>query len=108
MSSSEATLLDDKLCPSCREPLSYPSGDGCANMTAHNSEEPFYIRVVDEVEHEDGSATYSFDLDEKAERYLAKIGLEVVIFCAAYQLDIQEVFDHIAWLSKSKEFEGDE
>lgn len=77
-------------------------------MTSGPKEEPFYIRVVDEVEHEDGSATYSFDLDQKAQSSLAKIGLEVVIFCAAYQLDIQEVFDHIAWLSKSKEFEGDE
>ena len=23
------------LCPSCREPLHYPSGDGCAAMTLH-------------------------------------------------------------------------
>jgi hypothetical protein len=23
------------LCPSCREPLDYPSGDGCAAMTLH-------------------------------------------------------------------------
>ena len=23
------------LCPSCREPLDYPSGDGCAAMTKH-------------------------------------------------------------------------
>ena len=24
------------LCPSCREPLDYPSGDGCAAMTKHH------------------------------------------------------------------------
>ncbi len=24
-----------ELCPSCREPLDYPSGDGCAAMTKH-------------------------------------------------------------------------
>ena len=109
-------MTDDKPCTSCREPLDYPSGDGCANMTAHNSEgaspiaceEPFYIRVVDEVEHEDGSATYSVDLDHNAEVALAKIGLDVVIFCAAYQLDIQEVFNQIVWLHKSKEMEQDE
>lgn len=71
-------------------------------------EEPFYIHIVGETEHEDGSATYSFDLDQKAQSSLAKIGLEVVIFCAAYQLDIQEVFDHIAWLGKAKEMEQDE
>lgn len=28
-------MSEDKLCPSCREPLNCPSGDGCANMTAH-------------------------------------------------------------------------
>jgi LSD1 subclass zinc finger protein len=25
------------LCPSCREPLHYPSGDGCAAMTLHKA-----------------------------------------------------------------------
>ena len=25
----------NSLCPSCREPLDYPSGDGCAAMTRH-------------------------------------------------------------------------
>ena len=25
------------LCPSCREPLDYPSGDGCAAMTLHKT-----------------------------------------------------------------------
>ena len=28
-------MTDLKPCPSCREPLDHPSGDGCANMTAH-------------------------------------------------------------------------
>ena len=28
------------LCPSCREPLHYPSGDGCAAMTMHYALDP--------------------------------------------------------------------
>ena len=28
------------LCPSCREPLDYPSGDGCAAMTKHYELDP--------------------------------------------------------------------
>jgi hypothetical protein len=28
------------LCPSCREPLDYPSGDGCAAMTKHYALDP--------------------------------------------------------------------
>lgn len=76
--------------------------------TTFNDNELFYIIVSEVEEHEDGSATYSFDLDQKSQSSLAKIGLEVVIFCAAYQLDIQEVFDHIAWLGKSRDMEKDE
>jgi hypothetical protein len=30
----------DDLCPSCREPLDYPSGDGCAAMTMHYALDP--------------------------------------------------------------------
>ncbi len=29
-----------ELCPSCREPLDYPSGDGCAAMTRHENRKP--------------------------------------------------------------------
>jgi hypothetical protein len=76
--------------------------------TTFNDNELFYIIVSEVEEHEDGSATYSLDLDQKSQSSLAKIGLEVVIFCAAYQLDIQEVFDHIAWLGKSRDMEKDE
>ena len=28
------------------------------------NDKPFFIKVVDDIEHEDGSVTYSFDLDE--------------------------------------------
>lgn len=67
------------------------------------SEEPFYIGIVGEVEHEDGSATYSFDLDEAAQKSLTELGLKFVLYCAAYQLDIQEVFDHIAWMGAARD-----
>lgn len=67
------------------------------------NDEPFYIVVVDEVEHEDGSATYSFDLDQKAQKGLAKLGLELSLYCAASKVDIQEVLDYILWLGKSRE-----
>ena len=28
----------DNLCPSCGDDLDWPSGDGCANMTAHKND----------------------------------------------------------------------
>ena len=51
------------------------------------SEKPFVVRVGDVVEHEDGGATYSFDLDDDSAEGLAKIGLEFVLYCAAYDLE---------------------
>jgi hypothetical protein len=29
-----------EICPSCREPLALPSGDGCASMTKHAALQP--------------------------------------------------------------------
>ena len=72
------------------------------------NDEPFYIRIVGETEHEDGSATYSFDLDQNAQSGLTKLGLELSLYCAASKVDIQEVFDYILWLGKSREMEQDE
>lgn len=59
------------------------------------NDKPFFIKVVDEIEHEDGSATYSFDLDEDAQRGLCKLGLEFAIYCAAYELNLQYVLDNL-------------
>jgi len=54
-----------------------------------------YIVVKDTVEHEDGSATYSFDLSDGARDDLANIGLEFVLYCAAARVDIQDAFKMI-------------
>jgi hypothetical protein len=59
------------------------------------NEKPFVVRVGDVVEHEDGGATYSFDLDDDSAEGLAKIGLEFVLYCAAYDLDLQYVLDNL-------------
>lgn len=59
------------------------------------TDKPFVVKVVDTVEHEDGSATYTFDLDNDAQRGLCNIGLEFVLYCAAYELDLQYVLDNL-------------
>lgn len=56
-------------------------------------EELAMIVVTDVVEHEDGSATYTFDMDEKSEKKITELGLEFILTCAAYGLDIQEAFE---------------
>ena len=88
-----------ELCPSCREPLDYPSGDGCAAMSRHKeiemNKDAGLIGVETVEEHEDGSATYKFHMDAHARGLLAEEGLKLVLYCAAAGLDIQVVYDFI-------------
>jgi hypothetical protein len=58
-------------------------------------EGPFYIVVDKVVEHEDGGATYTFDMNHKATQAMAQHGLELIIICAAYGVDIQDALDNI-------------
>ena len=51
------------------------------------------IVVTDVVEHEDGSATYTFDMDEMSQKKITELGLEFILTCAAYGLDIQEALE---------------
>ena len=61
------------------------------------------IVVTDVVEHEDGSATYTFDMDDASQKKITELGLEFILTCAAYGLDIHEALSHIMWLGKSNE-----
>ena len=62
--------------------------------------------VVESVdEHEDGSATFHFDLDEKAQKAMADLGIEFVMYCAAYEMDIQDALDLISREGKLKELQ---
>lgn len=99
-------MTDDKLCPSCREPLDYPNGEGCANMTAHESSEPFQVVVTNVEEHEDGAATYSFAMDDKATEHLAKLGLEFCVYCASYGLDLQYVLENLKLIAEHQKEES--
>lgn len=60
-----------------------------------NTEELFYLTVTDVVEHEDGGATYSFDLSENAKEELAKTGLEFILHCAAFGWDIADALESL-------------
>lgn len=55
--------------------------------------------IVDKVtEHEDGSATYSFDMNNAAVRSMAMYGLDLILRCAAYGVGIQDALDNISTL----------
>ena len=71
------------------------------------SDEPAMLVITDTVEHEDGSATYTFDLDDASSKKITELGLELVITCAAYGLDIHDALTHLIEYGKSKEAEDD-
>ena len=49
------------LCPSCREPLRYPSGDGCAAMTKHYTLDPDLPALLESVALTAEIATHYID-----------------------------------------------
>jgi hypothetical protein len=46
-------------------------------------------------EHENGSATYQFHMDNYTRGLLAEEGLKLVLYCAAAKLDMGLVYDFI-------------
>lgn len=66
---------------------------------------PSYIGLSDCVEHEDGSATYKFHMDKKARDFLCEEGLKLVLHCAAYDVDLGDLYDWIESQGKSEETE---
>ena len=75
--------------------------------TTEAFDEIFYIGVDKVVEHEDGGATYTFDMNPAATQSMANYGLQLILVCAAYGVDIQDAFDSIRTLNKIEEDERD-
>jgi hypothetical protein len=63
------------------------------------------IVIADSVEHEDGSATYTFDMDEASSKKVTELGLEFILTCAAYGLDIQDALELISTEGKMRELQ---
>ena len=72
-------------------------------MTDQRSEELSTIVITDTVEHEDGSATYTFDMDDASSKKMAELGIELILTCAAYGLDIQDALEDIRWAGQQRE-----
>jgi len=61
------------------------------------------IVITDTVEHEDGSATYTFDMDDNSSKKITELGLEFILTCAAYGLDIHEALKLISDYGKERD-----
>lgn len=53
------------------------------------------IGIQEVKENEDGSAEYSFVTDDETTKKLATEGLRFILYCAAYDWDIQDALDSL-------------
>ena len=53
------------------------------------------IEVVDVTEHEDGSATYTFDLDEDTAKVAQELGLKLMFYCGFIGVSVEDAFKSI-------------
>jgi len=58
------------------------------------------VEVLDIEDQEDGSSIITFDLSQEATKSMAQYGLKFVLFCAAYDVTIDEGFNRIAGRTK--------
>ncbi len=53
------------------------------------------MKVTALTEHEDGSATYTFDLNDKTAALAQELGLKLLLYCGATGTSIDYVFKNI-------------
>ena len=59
------------------------------------TDEPFMIKLEEVEHHENGDATYTFDMNERGAKDVAELGLKLLLFCGVAKVDLQDVFDWI-------------
>lgn len=67
------------------------------------TDKPTYIGFSECIEHEDGSATYKLEMDEKARDHLVEEGIKLILYCAAYDVDLADVYSWIESQGKLEE-----
>jgi hypothetical protein len=66
------------------------------------TEELAMIVVTKITENDDGSATYTFDIDNESSKKITELGLEFILTCAAYGLDIHDALVHLRKYGEEK------
>lgn len=59
------------------------------------SDEPFMVKLEHVKEHENGDATYTFDMSETARDAILEDGLKLMLYCGVAKVDLQDVYDWI-------------
>lgn len=69
------------------------------------SDQPFLITLERVEEHENGDATYTFDMTEAARDVILEDGLKLMLYCGVAKVDLQDVF---GWILSHAEGDNDE
>lgn len=59
------------------------------------SDKPFLVTLEHVKEHENGDATYTFDMTETARDAILEEGLKLMLYCGVAKVDLQDVYDWI-------------
>ena len=59
------------------------------------TDKPFLITLEHVKEHENGDATYTFDMTETARDAILEDGLRLMLYCGVAKVDLQDVYDWI-------------
>ena len=59
------------------------------------SDEPLMLKLEEVEHHENGDATYKFDMSEEVAKDVAELGLKLMLYCGVAKVDLQDVYDWI-------------
>ena len=59
------------------------------------NDEPIMIELEEVEHHENGDATYKFDMNEEGAKNVAEIGLRLMLYCGVAKIDVNDVFGWI-------------
>lgn len=66
------------------------------------------IEVVDVVEHENGDATYTFEMDRTSADLFNEIGIRLVLYCHMADMTTEDVFDDLRQKIDNRQVEVEE
>lgn len=64
------------------------------------------VELVDVVEHENGDATYTFELDETTVKVAQELGLKLLLYCGMSGIPTEDAFsliwNHKQWIGDAE------
>jgi len=59
-------------------------------------DDKFLVETVSVAEHEDGGATYTFDMSSNVSEICGELGLKLLLYCGMCQVSPESVFEKLA------------